>query len=170
MITDLEPILKRQPFFEGMPEADLKLISGCAKNITFQPGDVIAREGQSANEFFLIREGRVAVGIATPRGGSLTIETHDAGSVVGWSWLLPPNVWHFDLTAVTPIRALSMDGRCLRGKCEEDPRLGYELMKRFSAIMVERLSATRLQLLDLYGSNHNNQPATADDTPAGETP
>ena len=131
--------------------AILTLITGCAKNVRFPEGAVLAREGQPADEFFLIREGRVAIGMPTPRGGCHIIETLDAGDVVGWSWLLPPHVWHFDVTAVTPVRALSMDGRCLRNKCDADTRLGYDLMKRFSRVMVERLAATRLQLLDLYG-------------------
>lgn len=151
MTTTLEPILKKHPFFADLPEADLALITGCAKNVRFKEGAVLVREGDPADSFFLIREGCVAIGLPTPRGGRHTIETLDNGDVVGWSWLLPPHVWHFDVTAVTPVRALSMDGRCLRKKCDADTRLGYDLMKRFSRVMVERLAATRLQLLDLYG-------------------
>lgn len=129
---------------------DVKFIAGCAKNVRFAAGETFALEGKEANEFFLLREGRVAVGIPSPRGGRIHIETLDEGDLVGWSWLFPPHVWRFDVTAVTPVRALAMDGRCLRGKCEADPRLGYDLMQRFSRVMAERLEATRLQLLDLY--------------------
>ncbi len=149
----LEPILKEHPFFSDLPEPDLKLVSGCAKNVRFESGSVVAKEGQQADEFFLIREGRVAVALPSPQAGRLTIDTLEAGDVAGWSWLLPPHVWHFDLTAVSRVRALSMDGRCLREKCEADPRLGYDLMKRFSYVMIERLSAMRLQMIDLYGSD-----------------
>ena len=49
------------------------------------------------------------------------------------------------------MRALAFDGACLRGKCEADPGLGYALMQRFAPVMIERLQATRLRLLDLYG-------------------
>jgi hypothetical protein len=56
---------------------------------------------------------------------------------------------------VTLVRALAFDGACLRGKCDEDPGLGYEFMKRFAKIMTERLRATRLQLLDVYGTSGN---------------
>ena len=48
--------------------------------------------------------------------------------------------------------ASRFDGACLRDKCEADHDLGYELMKRFAPVMLERLQATRLQLLDVYGS------------------
>lgn len=153
-MTTLEPILKQHPFFAGLADADLAFITSCAKNVRFNSGDAIAREGQPADEFYLLREGRVALGIPSPLGGRINIETIDAGEVVGWSWLFPPHVWQFDVTAVTSVRALSLDGRCLRGKCDAEPRLGYDLMKRFSRVMADRLSATRLQLLDLYKSEH----------------
>ena len=67
------------------------------------------------------------------------------------SWLFPPYRWQFDGRAVEPIRAIRLDGACLRGKCEADPRLGFELMKRFAAIMQRRMRSARLRLVDLYG-------------------
>jgi CRP/FNR family cyclic AMP-dependent transcriptional regulator len=156
-MTNLEPILKEHPFFSGMDDADIALISGCAKNTRFKAGETIVKAGDPADEFFLIREGRVAVALPSPKGGRLTIETLESGEIAGWSWLFPPNIWQFDFIAVVTIRALSIDGRCLRGKCEEDPRLGYDLMKRFSKIMVERLTAVRLQAIDLYGKGEAQQ-------------
>lgn len=160
-MTTLEPILKKHPFFTDLPDENLKFITSCAKNVRFHEGESLAREGQPADEFFLIREGRVAVGMASPRGGRLLIDTRDAGDVIGWSWLFPPHVWQFDLTAVSPVRVLSMDGKCLRNKCDEDPRLGYELMRRFSRVVVGRLAATRLQLIDLYGSKEQKAAGSA---------
>lgn len=44
-----------------------------------------------------------------------------------------------------------MDAGCLRSKAEADPAFGYELMKRFASVMVARLDAAQLRLLDLYG-------------------
>ena len=160
-MTTLEPILRKHPFFAELQDGDLKLICGCAKNVRFGSGEIIAKEGQSADEFYLLREGRIAVAMPSPNGGCLNIDTLDAGEVVGWSWLFPPYIWQFDLIAVTPIRALSMDGRCLRTKCDDDPRLGYDLMKRFSRVMAERLAAARLQAIDLYGGKESEiQPGS----------
>ncbi len=152
----LEPIVRKHAFFAGLDDDAIHLVTGCAKNVRFEAGAVIARQGDPANEFFLIREGRVAIGIPAPQGGSLTIQTLDEDEIVGWSWLLPPYQWQFDITATRPLRALSIDGKCLRNKCETDTQLGYELMKRFSHIMVARLQATRLQLLDMYGNNRSS--------------
>jgi CRP-like cAMP-binding protein len=158
-MTSLEPILRQHPFFAGLDDASLALLTGCASNVRFHAGQSMAREGQPADVFYLLRTGRAALGIPSPRGGSITIETLDAGDVIGWSWLCPPHIWQFDVTAVTEVRALSLDGVCLRGKCEADPRLGYDLMKRFSQVMAARLAATRLQLLDLYRAEPPDFPS-----------
>lgn len=88
-----------------------------------------------------------------PKRGAITIQTLSAGDVLGWSWLFPPYHTHFGARAIEPIRALSLDAKCLRNKCEEDHDLGYEFMKRFSEVVIQRLQATRLQLLDVYGEN-----------------
>jgi CRP-like cAMP-binding protein len=158
-MTSLEPVLRQHPFFAGLDDASLTLLTGCARNVRFAPGQPMAREGRSADVFYLLRTGRAALGIPSPRGGTITIETLDAGDVIGWSWLFPPHLWQFDVTAVSEVRALALDGLCLRGKCEADPRLGYDLMKRFSRVMAARLAATRLQLLDLYRAGPQDFPA-----------
>ena len=88
-----------------------------------------------------------------PQRGFATLQTVSEGEVLGWSWLLPPYRWRFGARTLQPTRALAFDGKCLRGKCEEDHDLGYELLKRFTNVVTERLEATRLQLLDLYGAS-----------------
>jgi CRP-like cAMP-binding protein len=85
-----------------------------------------------------------------PGQGRITIETIASGDVLGWSWLFPPYRWHFDAQALELTRAIAFDGACLRAKCDDDHDLGYAL-QRFARIMMQRLQATRLQLLDVYG-------------------
>lgn len=138
------------PFFKGLEPRYLQLIVGCAANVRFDAGQFIFREGEEANQFYIIRHGHVALEISTPERGSLVVQTIGEGEVLGWSWLVPPYRWHFDARAVELTRAIALDGKCVRTKCEEDHDLGYELMKRFAQIVMQRLQATRLQLLDVY--------------------
>ena len=72
------------------------------------------------------------------------------GQILGWSWIISPYKWHFEARALEDVRAIALDGECLRNKCEEDPKLGYEMLKRFSHILEQRLQSTRMQLLDVY--------------------
>ncbi len=147
----LEPILSEHPFLKGLEPRYLKIIVGCASNVRFNAGQFLFREGEEANRFYMIRQGKVAVEIHAGKRGSIIVQTVGEGGVLGWSWLIPPYRWRFDARAVELTRAIALDAKCLRTKSEEDHNLGYELLKRFSDIVVERLDATRLQLLDLYG-------------------
>jgi CRP/FNR family cyclic AMP-dependent transcriptional regulator len=147
----LERILADQPFFKGVPVEKLALIAECAHEVTFAAGDYLFQEGQPADHFYVVTRGHVALEIDVPGGGQRTIQTVGEDEVLGWSWLFPPYRWHFDGRAVGSVRAVAVDGTCLRGKCDDDPALGYELMRRFSQVMLERLQATRLRLADVYG-------------------
>lgn len=154
-MENLERILEEHPFLKGMSEAQIALLAGCASNVVFKPGQFIFREGESADAFYFIRQGKVQVETHIPHKGVLIIRTRTEGEILGWSWLVPPYRWHFDARAVDLTRAIALDGKCLRQKCEEDHDLGYEIMKRFSMVIAERLEATRLQLMDIYGNATN---------------
>lgn len=147
----LEPIVANLPLFAGMNEEHLALIAGCAANVRFEAGDYVGRIGEPADHFWVIREGSVSLELNSPERGPRVIQTVRDGDVLGWSWLVAPHQWRFDARATTPVRALVFDGRCLRGKFVTDPVLGYELMRRFAQVIAERLEATGLQLLDIYG-------------------
>ena len=147
----LAELIASSPVFAGMESGDLALVAGCARNVGFEKGELLFREGGDADTFYLVRRGRVAFELHTPDRGGLVIDTADSGDVVGWSWLFPPYRWHYDARAAEDLRAIAFDGACLRGKCAEDTRLGYELMQRFAQVMIDRLQHTRFRLLDVYG-------------------
>jgi len=156
MLRSIERVIAEVPLFEGLDDADLELLAGCAGNVHFASGDYLFREGDPADVFYVIRHGGVALELFVPTRGAVIIDTLDAGEVLGWSWLFAPYRWHFDARAVGVVRATGFDGACLRGKCEDDPALGYRLMERFARIAIERLQSTRLRLLDVYGSDGSN--------------
>jgi len=147
----LEELLAEHPFFEGLDPKHLQIIADCASNVVFQEGEQIFKEGDEANYFYVIRHGKVALEVFVPLKGAVNILSVEDGDVVGWSWMFPPYQWHFDARAMELTRAAAFDARCLRGKYDEDPQLGFELMKRFASVMLDRLNISRLQLLDIYG-------------------
>jgi CRP-like cAMP-binding protein len=147
----LEHILREHPFFAGFAPEHSKLVAGCARNHRFDAGAYLFREGEPANEFFLIRHGRVALEIVAPGQTPIVFATLGEGEIVGAAWLVPPYRWTFDARAIELVRAIGIDAACLRGKCEADHHLGYEMMKRFLPVFVKRLHSTQLQILDVYG-------------------
>ena len=152
MRQPLETVIRDVPVFAGLTDEGLALVAGCGGNVRFEPGELVFREGEQADTFYVVRQGSVAIESHVPERGSVTIDTVGAGDVVGWSWLFAPYRWHFDARALSRVRATGFDGACLRGKCDDDPALGYDLMQRFAQVMIERLQSARVRLLDLYGS------------------
>jgi CRP/FNR family transcriptional regulator, cyclic AMP receptor protein len=146
----LDELIGDSPVFAGLDPRHLELIAGCGGNDHADAGEYLFREGGNADRFFLIREGAIALEVDAPGRGALVVETLHAGDVVGWSWLFAPYRWQFDGRTVEASRLVAFDGRCLRDKCEADHELGYQLMRRFAAAAIQRLQATRLQLLDVY--------------------
>lgn len=146
----LERIIAEHSFFAGLDHGFMSLVVGCASNVRFERGVYIFKEGHEANTFYLIRAGKVALEILAPQRRPIIVDTLDVGEILGWSWLLPPFTWKFNARAVEEVRAIALDGKCLRTKCEENHDLGYEILKRFAQIIEQRLEATRMQLLDIY--------------------
>ena len=149
-MENLERIISQHPFFTDLERTHLSEVVGCARNVRFKAGERIFQSGEPADTFYLIREGLVTLQIPIPGHDAKTIQTVNEGNVLGWSWIFPPHRTYFDASAVEETRAIGFDGVCLRGKCEEDKALGYELMTRFAKVLRERLRATHLQLLDFY--------------------
>ena len=149
----LDAVIAESPIFAGLTQAQLEFIVGCAQNVHFEAGEKIAKAGDPADVFYLIRMGEVALDLDVPNRKSLRIDTVEAGQPLGFSWLIPPYEWKYDVTATELVRAVAFDGACLRGKCDTDRALGYELLSRFAQVLVGRLQATRFRLLDFYGTD-----------------
>ncbi len=149
----LDAVIAESPVFAGLTQEQLEFIAGCAQNVHFDEGQQIAKRGDPADVFYLLRMGEVALDIDVPNKNPLRVDTVEPGQVLGWAWLIPPYQWNYDVTATELVRAVSFDGACIREKCASDTALGYALLTRFSQVIVGRLQATRLRLLDIYGTD-----------------
>lgn len=160
-MRELHELLQINPVFHDFPMPFIEQLNECAWEMEFQTDQYLFWTGQEAKYLYVLRDGAVALQAYTPKRGPIVIETMGNGDVIGWSWLFPPYKWHFDAMATQPTHAMVLDGRCIIGKCQQNHELGYELMKRFNCIMLDRLNATRLRLLDTYangqtaGSNYD---------------
>ena len=147
----VEELLDEAPALRALAPEHRSVIAGCVRTRVFTAGEWIMREGNPADAFYVLRTGAVALETRVPGRGPVTVETLHDGDLLGWSWLVPPYRTAFDARSLAVTHALAIDGACLRGKCEADPALGYDLLKLVASVFVERLRDTRLRLLDLYG-------------------
>jgi CRP/FNR family transcriptional regulator, cyclic AMP receptor protein len=145
---DLEKIIAEHPFLKGLSPHQFRILTDCAMFTRFESGELLLREGDPANRFYLILRGKVSVESYAPDLGVTPIQTVAGGDVLGWSWLFPPYYWHFNARAVELTEAVFFYSTPLRDECETDHDLGYELVKRMAEVMMKRLQATRRQLLN----------------------
>ena len=148
-IQAVEATVFEHPFLAGLQPAHLRVLADNALRMHYETGTTIFREGDPANRFYLIERGRVSLESRRQDEPPVRIQTIGPGDVLGWSWLFPPYHWNFDARAVEPATAIFFYGTRLREQCEQDKTLGYELMKRMTAVAIQRLQATRRQLLGL---------------------
>lgn len=147
MTTSVRSVaLASHPFLSAIPAESLRRLGVHAHGQTFAKGHEIFREGQLAGEFILIRQGLVRLDAEVAHRGRIEVETLGADAAMGWSWLFPPYTWHLSATALERTTAIMFDASVLRGLMASDPVLGYELMRRFAAVLFDRLQATRRRL------------------------
>jgi len=139
----LDPIAANHPFLKGFTAEQLEFLAANALPAHFQSDEVIFREGEMANRFYLIIKGAVVLETYTKDRGSALIGKLGAGEVLGWSWLFPPYYWRMDARTVEPTDAIFFYGTRLRQEAEQNHDLGYELMRRVAAVAIQSLQAAR---------------------------
>jgi CRP-like cAMP-binding protein len=146
-VKPVETVLAEHPFLKGLKPEHLRLLADNAMRIQYQLGELIFREGDPANRFYLIERGQVVLESSRRDESAAVIETIGPGDVLGWSWLVPPYYWHFDARATQPTTAIFLYGTRLREQYRQDHDLGYEMMKRMTQVIIHRLQTTRKRLL-----------------------
>lgn len=136
----------------GLTDQYRARLEDLATPVLWVPGEVVFHEGESARRCWLLRRGRVLLSTAVPGRGDVVIDTLSGGDVLGWSWLRPPQVWHFGARAAEPTEALQIDVAALQEAAERDPAFGYAVARAMSGLLLDRLQATRARLLDLYAN------------------
>ena len=151
------------------PTSSSRCSPAAARTCASTADELLFREGEPADAFYLVRHGQRRA--RDPRAGPGPIDDRDprGGEVLGWSWLFPPYRWHFDARALEAVRADGARRRLPARQVRADPTLGYELMKRFAQVLIERLQATRLQLLDVYGRRDAHRCRAGGPTLPGRT-
>lgn len=154
-MENLESIIIRHPFWSGLDSQHFPVLVKGASWVRFAPGELISREGEEADHFYLILRGEIALQTDIQGQGPVTIQTICAGDALGWSWLLPPFRWHFNARAAVESEAIAWNTQYLRAQAEENPSFGYDLASRMTKVLLARLHATHMQLVDFYGGSQD---------------
>lgn len=142
--------LKNHPFFSGLKNEYLDLISRYTDVDSFKAGEYIFREGDAATKFYIISKGKVNIEVSVTGSHPFAIQTLHEGDILGWSWFIAPNQWRFNAHTSEKTDLIVIDGKTLKEACEKNHDLGYEIYRRLADVFVQRLEAARHQLLDMY--------------------
>ena len=140
--------LSTHNFFSGLSEELVKFLGDCISIREIKKGQVLFRQGERADKFYIVRNGQISIQIPAIMGPTLEIKTLGAEQVLGWSWLISPYQWSFQAKAEEDSELLEFDGVAILARCEQEPQFGYELLKKFAGLMSERLDAARQKVMD----------------------
>jgi CRP-like cAMP-binding protein len=150
-MNDLAAQLAKAPLFRHLASEHLQAVSGCAAQEAHPAEELLLRQGEQADALYLLLSGSASLELEVPGRAPLVIATLGAGELVGASWVLSTSRVQFDVRARTALEVIRFDVACLQARFDADPALGHAFCRRFLAVVAERLQATRLQLMDLYG-------------------
>ncbi|MGK2940225.1 MAG: cyclic nucleotide-binding domain-containing protein [Immundisolibacter sp.] len=147
---NLRELVDSQRFCQGLTPGQCTGLAACASERSFAPGDYLLRQHAVADTFYLVLSGEVQIRLAVPGQGVVTLETIGPDEAVGWSWFVPPHRCQFDAHAVLPTRTLAFAAAPLRALMEQDPTVGYAVLKTLVGTLTQRVQSCRLQVLDVY--------------------
>lgn len=142
--------LKALTFLAPATDDELRRLVPAARLEQHPAGTVLFREGDYLPHVFVVVAGTVALEINGPDHRPRRFQTVGPGELLGWSPLLGPGPMTAAARALTDARVIAIDAKAVLALCDQDPTFGFQFMRRTAAAIAARLSATRLQLLDVY--------------------
>ncbi len=143
-------------FLQGLPGDLISELAGIGEVVTFPAGSVIFQQGEEAATLYLLIDGNVSLEICAPGVGCKRVLTVASGELLGWSPVLEHGRMTATARTLTEVRAVAFSGNQVLAMCEKEPRFGHQFMKCAALALAKRLSATRLQLLDVFGTQMPN--------------
>ena len=140
--------LSAHEFFSEFSDDVLKFLCECSSTREIKKGHILFRQGENADKFYVVRNGRISILIPAIMGPTLEIQTLDKDQILGWSWLISPYKWNFQTRAEEDSELLQFDGTAILARCEQETLFGYELLKKFAILMSVGLNAARQKMMD----------------------
>jgi CRP-like cAMP-binding protein len=148
----LVAVLNSTWFASGLEPGIQTRLAELSRTFTAEAGQELFREGDESEVFGVVIKGRVALRTLVPERGDFTILTVEPGDVYGWSAVVPPYRSTSTAVAIETLEAITFEGPALRAALREDAALAQALYPRILVAVARRLTATRVQLMDLFAA------------------
>jgi CRP/FNR family transcriptional regulator, cyclic AMP receptor protein len=144
----IKKYLLTHSFFSGLNDGTLDFLCQCSSSHEIKKGLILFQQGANADKFYVIHNGRISIQMPAIMGPNLLIQTLENDHILGWSWMIPPYKWSFQAVAEKDTELLMFNGSALLAHCEQDPKFGYDLLKKFAGLMSTRLDVARQKMMD----------------------
>jgi CRP/FNR family transcriptional regulator, cyclic AMP receptor protein len=125
--------LKRAPLFEGLSKKELVELARVTEDLEIGAGEVLCKEGETGQEFFVIVEGETDV--TTSKGKH--VAARGGGDFVGEIALLEETTRTATVTAKTPLRVFVLTRQDFRHLVRENPSVEQKVMRALARRVVE---------------------------------
>ena len=149
----LQQSLRELHFSAHLSDATAQKLAALLTPRDFAAGAVLFDEGTVSPWLYVIVAGEIALEMCVPARGCTRILTLGPGDLLAWSSLLGDGRMTATAIATSPARLLAASATDLKALCDADHEFGFELMRGMAQALARRLTATRLQLLDLYDAS-----------------
>ncbi len=107
-------------------------IAGSGTTVTFDPGEVLVRLGDTGTYCYAIVEGEVVVTAVTKQGSTVVLRRQGPGSVIGDLAALEGGPRSATVIARSPVRAIALSGTEFQSLMRADPELALGELRRLA--------------------------------------
>jgi len=135
---------------ELLPYNAIEFLANLSNRLKSPPNTVLFREGESQPFLFWIESGQIELSMRAPGRPNVRILSLSNGNILAWSALLNQQPMTCSATTLSHCELLCIPATPLLETISAFPSFGVRFLQQINLAVCERLTATRLQLLDLY--------------------
>ncbi len=126
--TEIVELLGRVPVFTTLEHEDLERVSRLAVPRSFEPGQVVFREGDASDTCYIVRSGRARAVREHVGGRTITLATFGPGDIFGELAMFEDELRSATVEAVQPTEVVAVLGGDMRRLMVEHPEISIRLV------------------------------------------
>jgi CRP-like cAMP-binding protein len=136
-------------FLDELDEEARSLLLSVASPVSYVPGSVLVRHGETARGAHILREGTVQALITLPGGESMTVATMGPGSVFGEMALIELGTATATIRATAPVDGWFVAHEDFRAVVSQSRPAALRLQHAVTVILAAKVAALNAQLLGI---------------------
>jgi CRP/FNR family transcriptional activator FtrB len=142
-------MLTQAGLFEGLSEEQLTAIADLCEEVTCQKGEVLFWEGDPAEYVYILLEGEITIYVQLSSSpGRVTVSVvNQPFETLAWSGAVSPHRYSASALCETDCRLLEINGKALMAMLEQNPTVGFVVVRRLAEVISGRLWNTRVSLI-----------------------